>query len=94
MDLSILENLKIGGVEWAAIIIGLVELAKAQGLTTDKARYLAGGLAAVAVGVNHLLSIYPVYMDVAQPLAQITIVFLVVSGFYQLVKITPTNTGK
>jgi len=86
-DLSLIENLSIGAVAWVPLIVGLVALAKhLNWVANENARYLAAGLSAVAYGLDRLLAIYPAYMAVVEPVANMVFISLVVAGFYQLGK--------
>lgn len=87
-DLSIINDLMIGGVAIVPIIIGVVALLKKiPQFKPGYAPYAAGALAAVSyVVVTYLLPLYPQIMTFAEPAAYSVYIFLIVSGVVQLSK--------
>lgn len=88
-NFNLIKDLAIGGTALVPIIIGVISLLKKFTWFTDEyAPYAAGGLSVLAYGVVKLLEVYPQYMTVAEPVAFSVYLFLVVSGSYQLFKVS------
>lgn len=86
-DFSLIQNLAIGGVALVPVIIGLVALLKKFAwFKPEYAPYAAGGLSVVAYIAVKVLEAYPEYVVYAEPVAFCVLLFLVVSGTYQLGK--------
>lgn len=82
-------NIVIGGVAIAPLIVALIEWLKNQGLPSQYAAWLCGGLAVVAYVVSAIL--IPMYPDLAQYAQWVVgalVVFLTSTGVYQLTKPT------
>lgn len=81
------QDLIIGGVPLAALIVGLVNLAKRLGLPDQYAPYLNGALAALGfLLVSWLLPAYPQIEPFLEVAAGAVIAFLAASGIHQLGK--------
>lgn len=89
-DLSIINDLMIGGTALVPIIIGVVALLKkVPQFKAEYAPYAAGVLAVLSYVAVSILQAYPEYIQYAEPVAYSVYIFLVVSGVVQLAK-----TGK
>jgi membrane protein implicated in regulation of membrane protease activity len=83
-----LDNLLIGGVPIAALVVGLVSLAKQAGLPGKYAPWLNGALAALGFLIaSWLLPTYPALVPYFEMATGAIVVFLTASGIYQFGKV-------
>ena len=86
-DLSLINDLVIGGTALVPIIIGVVALLKKlPQFKPEYAPYAAGVLAVASYGAVSFLQAFPQYLVIAEPVAYSVYLFLVVSGVVQLSK--------
>lgn len=82
-----LNDLLIGGVPVAALVVGLVSLAKNLGMADKYAPYLNGLLATLGyLAVTWLLPTYPGLMPYFEIATGAVVIFLTASGIYQFGK--------
>jgi hypothetical protein len=85
MDLN---AILVGGVPLAALIVGLVSLAKRWGMPAQYAPWLNGGLAVVGyLLASWIVPTYPAVTPVLETATGAVVIFLVASGVYQFGKI-------
>lgn len=83
------QDLLVGGVPLAALVVGLVNLAKNLGMDVKYAPYLNGGLAALGyVVVTWVIPTYPAVVPYLQVATGTIATFLIASGIHQFGKIT------
>lgn len=88
MDLSLIQDIMIGGIALAPLVVGLVALAKKLGLPDEYAPWANGTLAVVAVMASKVMEMYPQYTEYFVVAATAVMVFLSASGIYQFGKTT------
>ena len=81
------QNVVIGGVAIAPLVILIVAVAKHYGFPADKAAMLNGAVSAVLwIVATVLIPMYPVIADVAYYVIGVVVIYAVSSGIYQLGK--------
>jgi hypothetical protein len=83
-----LQDILIGGMAIAPLVVALVALAKQLGMDTKYAPWLNGGLSVVLwLAATVAIPAYPVVGDIAKVIVGALVVFLGASGVYQFGKV-------
>lgn len=82
------------GFTASTIVVLAVQAAKALGLPSSGAVWVAAILSVVVVGLNLIVQFFPEARDVVQALIQALLVFLLATGLYTIGKNVVTSSGE